>query len=287
MYGGTINGGTHRAAVRMGATAIKENGEKRICKFDMYGGTINGGAGQAALETITNVGGKDCFVNIYGGTINGNEANDSVAIRLSTAYSDLKIYGGTINGKAGNCAGPAIRTEVASKITIAGGTINGSTTTSTGGAIYINAAATLNINGGTIQSPYSAIRQFLNGTDATNILTVNGGKIIGTNKAIWMKDPSKNANSGTLTVGPNAMVFGDVYLTVTEGSTEWPVDVAIAVSALKTGEVLTTNVPKAYDVKEISGIAKVVPHTHVAGTVVVENNKAPDCVNAGSYDNVV
>ncbi len=102
------------------------------------------------------------------------------------------------------------------------------------------------INGGTVKSTYRAIRQFLNGIEAQNILTVNGGTIEGTNKSIWMQDPSKNANTGTLIVNANANLYGDVYLSVTEGSTEWPVDVAIVADAIKQGTVLTSNVPEGY-----------------------------------------
>ena len=104
------------------------------------------------------------------------------------------------------------------------------------------------INGGTIKSPYRAIRQFLNGVEAINSLTVNGGTVEGENKAIWFQDPSKNANSGDITVGANAVINGDVYLSVTAGSTEWPVEIAIAEAAMN-GEVLTNdNIPTGYDV---------------------------------------
>jgi len=108
------------------------------------------------------------------------------------------------------------------------------------------------INGGTVKSTYRAIRQFLNGVEAQNILTVNGGTIEGANKSIWMQDPSKNANSGTLTVDEKAVLNGDVYLYVTPGSTEWPVEVSIAASAVN-GEVLTGNVPEKYIVENAGG----------------------------------
>ncbi len=110
------------------------------------------------------------------------------------------------------------------------------------------------INGGTVKSTYRAIRQFLNGTEAQNILNVTGGTIEGTNKSIWMQDPSANANTGTLTVGENAQLKGDVYLYVTTGSTEWPVELSIAAAALQGGStVLTSNLPAGVDVKNING----------------------------------
>ncbi|MBR3870663.1 MAG: hypothetical protein IKJ17_04090 [Clostridia bacterium] len=121
------------------------------------------------------------------------------------------------------------------------------------------------INGGTVKSTYRAIRQFLNGTEADNILTVNGGTIEGANKSIWMQDPNKNANTGSLTVGENASLNGNVYLTVTAESTEWPVEVAISAAALK-GEstVLTSNVPKGYILKVTDGVYGVVEFHPVA-----------------------
>jgi len=100
------------------------------------------------------------------------------------------------------------------------------------------------INGGTIKSTYRGIRQFLNGVEAQNILTINGGTIEGANKSVWMQDPNKNANTGSLTVGENAKLNGDVYLFVTAGSTEWPVEIAINNAALSAdSEIITANVP--------------------------------------------
>ena len=110
------------------------------------------------------------------------------------------------------------------------------------------------INGGTIKSTYRGIRQFLNGIEAQNILTINGGTIEGANKSVWMQDPNKNANSGSLTIGANASLKGDVYLFVTAGSTEWPVQVSINASALKDGSVVMTgNIPAGYGLANVGG----------------------------------
>ena len=112
-----------------------------------------------------------------------------------------------------------------------------------------NTYAETTINGGSVKSTYRAVRQFLNGTEAQNILTVNGGTIEGTNKSIWMQDTNKSANTGKLVVKQDAILKGDVYLFVTADSTEWPVEVSIATSALAEGsEVVTGNVPAGYDV---------------------------------------
>ena len=120
--------------------------------------------------------------------------------------------------------------------------------------------------GAVVKSTYRAIRQFLNGIEAQNILTVNAGAVVeGANKSIWMQDPSKNANTGKLVVNEGATLNGDVYLFVTAGSTEWPVEVSIAASAVN-GEVLTGNVPAGYEVVEKDGVWTVVAYTKVANT---------------------
>ena len=136
------------------------------------------------------------------------------------------------------------------------------------------------INGGTIESTYRAIRQFLNGVEAQNILTVNGGTIEGANKAIWMQDPSKNANTGKLTVGENAVINGNIYLTVTAGSTEWPVEVSIAAAAVN-GEVLTSNVPAKYTLELNNGVYGIGERTAVAQVGETVYYTLQDAINAG------
>lgn len=139
------------------------------------------------------------------------------------------------------------------------------------------------INGGTIKSTYRAVRQFLNGVEADNILTVNAGTIEGANKSIWMQDPSKNANTGKLTVNEGATLNGDVYLFVTAGSTEWPVEVSIAKSAVN-GEVISANVPLGYVVVEengVYGVNKITPDTYTVEAIADKtevrfNNGNPD-----------
>ena len=120
--------------------------------------------------------------------------------------------------------------------------------------------AVTTIKDATVKSTYRAIRQFLNGIEATNELYVKNGAVIeGTNKSIWMQDPSKNANTGKLVVEAGAELKSNVYLTVTVGSTEWPVEVSIAKAALVNGsEVLTNNVPEGYMLTEENGVYSVV-----------------------------
>ena len=122
------------------------------------------------------------------------------------------------------------------------------------------------VNGATVKSTYRAIRQFLNGIEATNELYINkGSKVEGANKSIWMQDPSKNANTGKLVVADGAELYGNAYLTVTEGSTSWPVNVSIASSALAEGaQVMSSNVPENYTVENVGGIWKVICYATVA-----------------------
>ena len=115
-------------------------------------------------------------------------------------------------------------------------------------------SAVTTIEGATIKSPYRAVRQFLNGTEATNELYVKAGSVLeGTNKSIFFHDPSKNANTGKLIVETGAQLKGDVYLYVTAGSTEWPVEVSIAESALVNSTVTYGNVPAGYLVMNKDG----------------------------------
>lgn len=126
------------------------------------------------------------------------------------------------------------------------------------------------IDGATVKSPYRAVRQFLNGIEATNELYVKANSVLkGENKSIFFHDPSKNANTGKLVVEEGAELYGDVYLFVTDGSTEWPVSVSIAASAIKEGEVKYANVPASYRVVEDNGIWTVKAATTIADGVAM------------------
>ncbi|MBO7188823.1 MAG: hypothetical protein J6V31_04485 [Tidjanibacter sp.] len=115
--------------------------------------------------------------------------------------------------------------------------------------------AVTTIDNSTVKSPYRAVRQFLNGIEATNELYVKAGSTLeGTNKSIFFHDPSTHANSGKLVVEEGAELKGDVYLFVTAGSAEWPVEVSIAASALVGESAVTSgNVPAGYAVELVDG----------------------------------
>ena len=85
--------------------------------------------------------------------------------------------------------------------------------------------------------------------EATNELYVKSGIIEGAKKSIWMQDPSNKNNTGKLVVEAGVQLKGDVYLYVTPGSAEWPVEVSIAAASLVgESQVLTGNVPEGYEV---------------------------------------
>ena len=239
----------------------------------------------ATSEATTIKKGLKVTINLNGKTITGTD-NATGSFGLITNNGELTINGeGAItlvatNNRGWNAYSSVISNTVGGKLTVNGGTIQHLGGTDMAYAIdnLTNGKGTYAetvINGGVVKSTYRAVRQFLNGTEAQNILTVNGGTIEGTNKSIWMQDPSKNANTGTLTVVAGAKLTGDVYLFVTDGSTAWPVEVSIAAAALQgESKVVTGNVPAGYDVAEVNGAYGV--HTGVAkiGTAYYETLKA-------------
>ncbi len=236
------------------AEAIAEGGEVVLLQDITFDSTIKVN-GTVVLDlngkTITgtdNATKNFALIEVQPGkelTINDTVGTGKITL-TATNDRDFNNYSSVISNQRG-------------KLTVNGGTIEhlGGTDMAYGIDNLTNGKGTYAetvINGGTIKSTYRGIRQFLNGVEAQNILTVNGGTIEGANKSIWMQDPSAKANSGTLTVGENAELKGDVYLYVTPGSTEWPVSVSIAAAALN-GEstVITGNVPHGYVVEEANG----------------------------------
>lgn len=210
----------------------------KVVVIDLNGYTISG--------TDKNTAGNYYLIDNRGTlTIKDNSAAKSGAITL-TAESNREW----------NASSVVVANNPGGKLVIDGGTIE-----HLGGSDMAYAIDNLTngkgtyaetvINGGTIKSPYRAVRQFLNGVEAQNILTVNGGVIEGTNKSIWMQDPSAKSNSGKLIV-EGGELNGDVYLYVTAGSTEWPVEVSIKAACVK-GKVVTGNVPEGYLVALVNG----------------------------------
>ena len=238
-------------------------------------------------DFITIPAGKELIIDLNGCTISGTD-NGTASFGLIVNKGKLTINDSKGNGKiqltatqnrGWNAYSSVISNQPGGVLVVNGGTIEhlGGTDMAYGIDILTNGkgtSAVATINGGHIKSPYRAVRQFLNGVEANNSLTVNGGTIEGANKSIWMQDPSKNANTGSLVVTAEAQLVGDVYLFVTAGSTEWPVSVSIAEAALQ-GEstVISGNVPTGYEVKVVDG-AWTVAHLAVGAIVEVNGVKA-------------
>ena len=226
-------------------------------------------------EPMTIPAGKTVVLDLKGHTISGVDAG-TASYALITNKGNLTIQGtgklelSATNNRGWNAYSSVISNTVGGTLTVNGGTIEhlGGTDMAYGIDNLTNGKGTKAVtivNGGTVKSTYRAIRQFLNGVEAENELYVNGGVIEGANKSIWMQDPSKNANTGKLVVEAAAQLKGNVYLTVTAGSTEWPVEVSIASAAL-VGEstVLSNNVPAGYAVMEENGVWSVVKASFVS-----------------------
>ncbi len=251
------------AAARIGSTqffaALKD-----AFAYASNGNTIKLMADVTVSEGITNTG--KVTLDLNGKTVTGTD-NATGSFAIITNKGQLTITGNgkitltATNNRGWNAYSSVISNTVGGKLIVESGTIEHLGGTDMAYAIdnLTNGKGTYAetiINGGTIKSTYRAIRMFLNGVEADNILTVKGGTVEGANKAIWMQDPSKNANTGKLTVTAGATINGDVYLTVTEGSTEWPVTVSVAASAVN-GEVLTSNVPESYKLVNTKGVYSV------------------------------
>ena len=208
--------------------------------------------------------GKSLVLDLNGKTITGTDSA-TASFGLITNNGNLTVKNGTItlvaeNDREWNAYSSVISNNPGGNLVVENVTIEhlGGTSMAYGIDNLTNGKGTsaiTNINeGAVVKSTYRAVRQFLNGIEATNELYVNAGAVVeGANKSIWMQDPSAKANTGKLVVAEGATLNGDVYLYVTTGSTEWPVEVSIAVSAVN-GEVLTGNVPAQYAVVEKDGV---------------------------------
>ena len=227
----------------------------------------------AVSEGITNTG--KVTLDLNGKTVTGTD-NATGSFAIITNKGELTITGNgkialtATNNRGWNAYSSVISNTVGGKLVVENGTIEHLGGTDMAYAIdnLTNGKGTYAetvINGGTIKSTYRAIRMFLNGVEAENILTVNGGTIEGANKSIWVQDPSKNANTGKITVAAGATLNGDVYLYATAGSAEWPVEVSIAASAVN-GEVITGNMPNGYILEKKSGNYTVQKYAAVIGT---------------------
>ena len=224
----------------------------------------------AEAESVTIPNGKTITLNLNDKTIEGVD-NATGSYAVITNKGNLTVVGPgamkltATNNRGWNAYSSVISNTVGGNLTVQGEVVIehlGGTDMAYGIDNLTNGKGTsaiTTINKATVKSPYRAIRQFLNGVEATNELYVNAEAVIeGANKSIWMQDPSTNANTGKLVVEEGAELYGDVYLFVTAGSTEWPVSASIPTSTLMNGsKVLTGNLPEGYSVEEKNGVYEV------------------------------
>ena len=244
----------------------------------------------AISESLTLAADKTLTLNLNGKTLTGYDKG-TASYGLIVNKGNLTVKNGTItlvaeNDREWNAYSSVISNNPGGNLVVENVTIEhfGGTSMAYGIDNLTNgkgtyAETTVN-NGAVVKSTYRAIRQFLNGIEAQNILTVKAGAVVeGANKSIWMQDPSAKANTGKLVVEEGATLCGDVYLFVTAGSTEWPVEVSIASTAVR-GEVLTGNVPAGYEVVEVNGVWTVVAYEYVAEGLYKKDAKTYLVMNA-------
>ena len=243
---------------------------------------------------------KVSTIDLNGHTISAVD-NATTSYALITNKGNLNVVGPgklaveATNNRGWNAYSSVISNSVGGNLVVDGGVVIehlGGTDMAYGIDVLTNGkgtSAVATIKNATVKSPYRAVRQFLNGIEATNELHVEAGAVLeGANKSIFFQDPSKNANTGKLVVAEGAQLKGDVYLFVTAGSTEWPVEVSIASAAL-VGEsaVVTGNVPFGYDVVEENGVWTVIENVVANSNESLKEALAGDAtvvaVAAGEY----
>ena len=240
-------------------TEIKLEGDIDLNDLAALLGTLSTKAGSDPVS-ITIPAGKTVTLNLNGFNLTGVDESTS-SFGLITNKGDLSIVNDAegkvskillkaTNDREWNAYSSVISAQPGSTLTVGAGVEIehlGGTAMAYGIDVLTNGKGTtveVVIDGATVKSTYRPVRQFLNGIEATNNLTVKEGSVIKSmngNKAIWMQDPSANANTGSLKVEKGAELYGNVFLSVTAGSTEWPVSVSVAASALKGESVVETN----------------------------------------------
>ena len=225
-------------------------------------------------KKLTVKAGHPVTIDLAGYTISATD-NATGSWALITNQANLTIKDSEGNGKmtvvatnnrGWNAYSSVISNTVGGNLVVEGGIIEhlGGTDMAYGIDNLTNGKGTYavtTVKDATVKSTYSAVRQFLNGTEATNELYVKAGaELYSPNRAVFFQDPSKNANTGKLVIEAGAKVTGKVYLSSTAGSTEWPVEVSVAASALTEGSVVAHSevLPAGYAVVLENGVYTVV-----------------------------
>jgi|GEM_PF-523118 len=222
----------------------------------------------AETNTVTLAKGKKLVLDLNGFKLTGTD-NTAKNYGLIQNNGDLTIVGpGTIETTATINSGwnrysAVVSNNPGAVLTVENGAVlehKGGTDMAYGIDILTNGTigdVKATINGATIKSTYRAVRQFLNSNSKKNELIIKAGSVIegaANNYGVFFHDPSTKANNGTLIIEEGATVQG-VYLFVTAGSTEWPVEFSIAASSI-TGEkgVVAANVPAGLAVGLVDGV---------------------------------
>ncbi|MBR2014459.1 MAG: hypothetical protein IJ998_03445 [Alistipes sp.] len=230
---------------------------------DLFGNTR-----AAETNTVTLAKGKKLVLDLNGFKLTGTD-NTAKNYGLIQNNGDLTIVGpGTIETTATINSGwnrysAVVSNNPGAVLTVENGAVlehKGGTDMAYGIDILTNGTigdVKATINGATIKSTYRAVRQFLNSNSKKNELIIKAGSVIegaANNYGVFFHDPSTKANNGTLIIEEGATVQG-VYLFVTAGSTEWPVEFSIAASSI-TGEkgVVAANVPAGLAVGIVDGV---------------------------------
>ena len=208
--------------------------------------------GYAITGTDNNVTGNFYLIDNVG-TLTVTDSSEDKTGKITLTATTNRVW---------NNSSVVIANNPGGKLTVESGTIEhlGGTNMAYGIDNLTNGKGTYAetvINGGTIKSAYIAVRQFLNGIEAQNILTINGGTIDGANSAIYFQSPSAEANTGTLIVKAEAVLTNRVYLGITDGTTEWPVEISIAAGAFAEDvatKIAHDTIPDGYEIVETNGI---------------------------------
>ena len=215
-------------------------------------------------------------------------------------------YTGTNSGDAYN----TVESAPGSVLTVQGGTIENLSTCLIAYAIdgLTNGSGgdvTVNIAGGKITSKKIAVRIFANSTTNTGTLNISDGEIYG---RVIIQNANANANKAVLDITGGAFHTNGyktdvLYVGGSNGNADGMT--ASVSGGIFNGEILSSigqgfisggafssavaeeHWAEGKHVADVDGDGIYTVHAEDAGETVVENNVAPDCENAGSYDNVV
>ena len=228
---------------------------------------------------------KQITIDLNGHTITVTNDTFGDGVFHVVAGGELTINGqGTINGVGNNNYNIAIWAD-GGKVIINGGTFTNIGAQSANGTndhfdlIYVKNGGIVEINGGTFNAQTPAWT--LNHHDTLpGTIIVKGGEFYGFDPSNTTTEPA-GANNNFVADGYHSIKADGIY---TVSAHTVVVDEAVAATCTATG---LTQGSHCSVCEEVLVAQQVVPALgHNEGEVVVENNVAPTCTAAGSYDNV-